>query len=433
MTAVQAGASPAPASASETHSNVTCIFCGMHCDDLEIERRGQALTVTRNGCGKAKAGFERPFVKSEPRVGGKAVTLDEAIAAAAGIIRNARLPSFGGLGTDVDGMRAVMSIADKSRGVVDHALSDGYMQNLRVLQSRGWFMTTLTEVRNRADLIIFTTDVLKYHHRFFERVVHARETLFADGPVKRTLVFIGEGYDTAAAAGPGVDEIVTINCKAERVGEVLSALSTLNKGAPLPASDIGGVPKGQVEDLLERCHSANYGVVVWIPSALKFANADLTVHQICDLVRDLNVKQRFAGLSLGGNEGSTSAAAVCAWQSGYALRVSFASGAPQFDPELYAIPKLLKSGETDCLLWLSSLTADLAPPQTDVPTIVLGAFDMAFAKEPAVFIPVATPGIDTRGQIMRVDGNVVLPLRDLGRGTGLPGPAAVLNAIEAAL
>jgi formylmethanofuran dehydrogenase subunit B len=198
-------------------------------------------------------------------------------------------------------------------------------------------------------------------------------------------------------------------------------------------SDIGGVPKGQVEDLLERCDRANYGVVVWIPSALKFANADLTVHQICDLVRDLNVKQRFAGLSLGGNEGSTSAAAVCAWQSGYALRVSFASGAPQFDPELYAIPKLLKSGETDCLLWLSSLTADLAPPQADVPTIVLGAFDMAFAKEPAVFIPVATPGIDTRGQIMRVDGNVVLPLRDLGRGTGLPGPAAVLNAIEAAL
>jgi formylmethanofuran dehydrogenase subunit B len=433
MTAAQAGASTAPASASETFCNVACVFCGLHCDDLDITRSGQKLTVTRNGCGKAKAGFERPLIEAKPRVGGRTVSLEEAIAAAAGLIRNATLPSFGGLGTDVDGMRAIMSIADKARGVVDHALSDGYMQNLRVLQSRGWFATTLTEVRNRADLIIFTSDAGSYHHRFYERVVHARETLFASGPVKRTLVFVGEGYDTAAAQGPGVDEIITLSCKADRIGEVLSALSALQKGTPIAAADIGGVPKAQIEDLLSRCHRASYGVVVWIPSAFKFANADLTIHRICDLVRDLNVTQRFAGLSLGGSEGSTSAAAVCAWQSGYALRVSFASGVPHFDPELYAIPRLIQSGGTDCLLWLSSLTPDLAPPATDVPTIVLGTFDMQLTSEPAVFIPVATPGIDTRGQIMRVDGNVVLPLRDLNRGSGLASPVAVLAAIEAAL
>jgi formylmethanofuran dehydrogenase subunit B len=433
MTAAPAGASPAPASASETYCDVPCVFCGLVCDDLEISRNGQKLTVTRNGCGKAKAGFERPLSKAEPRVAGRPVSLDAAIAAAASLIRRSALPAFGGLGTDIDGMRAVMSIADKSRGVVDHALSDGYMHNLRVLQSRGWFMTTLTEVRNRADLIIFTTDVLKYHQRFFERVIHARETLFTDGPVKRTIVLIGEGYDTAPIAGPGVGEIISINCKPEAVGGVISALGALNKGSALGAESVAGVPRAQIEHLLALCHAASYGVVVWIPTAFKSANADLTVHQICDLVKDFNVKQRFAGLSLGGSEGSTSVSAVCAWQSGYPLRVSFQSGAPQFDPALYSIPKLLKSGVADCLVWLSGLTPDLKPPQTDVPTIVLATFDMTPDKEPDVFIPVATPGVDTRGQIMRVDGNVVLPLRDLGRQSGLPGAVAVLAAIEAAL
>lgn len=433
MTAVQAGASPAPASASESFSNVTCVFCGLHCDDLEIERTGQSLQVTRNGCGKAKAGFERPLVKTEPRVGGQPVSLNEAVAAAAKIIRSSALPSFGGLGTDIDGMRAVMSLADKARGVVDHAMGEGYAQNMRVLQTRGWFMTTLTEVRNRADLLIFTTDVLKYHHRFFERVIHAPQTLFADGPVKRTIVLIGEGYDTGPISGPGVDEIVTISCASDRIGEVISALATLSKGAPLPAETIAGVPKPQLEDLKARCEKANYGVIIWIPSAFAFANADLTIHRICDFVKEMNVKQRFAGLTLGGSEGSTSAAAVAAWQSGYPLRVSFASGAPQFDPELYAIPRLLKSGETDALVWLSSLTPDLAAPQTSIPTIVIGTFDMKLDREPDVFIPVATPGIDARGQIMRVDGNVVLPLRDLHRASGLANSIAVLNAIEAAL
>jgi formylmethanofuran dehydrogenase subunit B len=274
---------------------------------------------------------------------------------------------------------------------------------------------------------------MKYHQRFFERVIHARETLFTDGPVKRTIVLIGEGYDTAPIAGPGVGDIISINCKPEAVGDVISALGALNKGSALGAESVAGVPRAQIEHLLALCHAASYGVVVWIPTAFKSANADLTVHQICDLVKDFNVKQRFAGLSLGGSEGSTSVSAVCAWQSGYPLRVSFQSGAPQFDPALYSIPKLLKSGVADCLVWLSGLTPDLKPPQTDVPTIVLATFDMTPDKEPDVFIPVATPGVDTRGQIMRVDGNVVLPLRDLGRQSGLPGAVAVLAAIEAAL
>ncbi len=54
----------------------------------------------------------------------KPASLDEAIAAAAALIKAARLPAFGGLATDVDGMRAIMSIADKARGVVDHAYSE---------------------------------------------------------------------------------------------------------------------------------------------------------------------------------------------------------------------------------------------------------------------------------------------------------------------
>ena len=86
MTAAQAGAPIAPASASESHAHVTCPFCGLRCDDLEIARNGQSLTITRNGCTKAKAGFERPLKPAQPRVAGKPVALSEAIAAAAKLL-----------------------------------------------------------------------------------------------------------------------------------------------------------------------------------------------------------------------------------------------------------------------------------------------------------------------------------------------------------
>ena len=49
------------------------------------------------------------------------------------LIRESRLPIFGGLGTDVDGMRAVMTLAERGGGVVDHALSERAYRNLRVL------------------------------------------------------------------------------------------------------------------------------------------------------------------------------------------------------------------------------------------------------------------------------------------------------------
>jgi formylmethanofuran dehydrogenase subunit B len=227
--------------------------------------------------------------------------------------------------------------------------------------------------------------------------------------------------------------VVTINCPTHRIGEVVSALRTLKKGAPLPADTIAGVAKAQIEDLLARCHKAEYGVIVWVPPGLDFPNADLTVHQICEFVKDLNVTQRFAGLSLGGNEGASTAASVCAWQSGYPLRVSFETGAPHYDPELYAIPALIASKQTDCLVWLSSFTADLSPPATDIATVVLGSHDLKLAREPEVFIPVGTPGIDHRGQLVRCDSVVSLPLRDLGRDAGLARTVDVLAAIEAAL
>lgn len=433
MTAVQAGAQTAPASASQTHAHVTCPFCGLRCDDLEIARAGQTLKVTRNGCDKAKAGFERPLTQPMPRVGGKEVSLPEAIAAAAALIGNARLPAFGGLATDVDGMRAIMSIADKSRGVVDHAFSEAQGRNIKVLQTSGYIMTTLTEARNRADLFIIASDVHTFHPRFFERIVCNEKSMFSEAPPKRTIVFLGEGYDTSAAVGTRIGDVIQINCAKHRIGEIVSALRTLHKGVPLPAGDIAGVPRSQIEDLLARCHKADYGVLVWVPPALDFPNADLTVHQICEFVKDLNVKQRFAGLSLGGNEGASTAVSVCTWQSGYPLRVSFATGQPKYDANLFAIPKLIASGQTDCLVWLSTFTADLSPPATDIPTVVIGSHDLKLAKEPAVYIPVGTPGIDHKGQLVRCDSVVSLPLRDLERAAGLPRTVDVLAALEAAL
>jgi formylmethanofuran dehydrogenase subunit B len=57
---------------------------------------------------------------------------------------------------------------------------------------------------------------------------------------------------------------------------------------------------------------------------------------------------------------------------------------------------------------------------------------MSFAKQPDVFIPVGTPGIDHAGHAYRLDNVVAIRLKKL-RDAGLPSTAEVLTAIEQAL
>jgi formylmethanofuran dehydrogenase subunit B len=251
-------------------------------------------------------------------------------------------------------------------------------------------------------------------------------------PQKRDVVFVGRGLDASGATGPRVGDVVMLPCPLDQVGEVLAALRAALRGTRLNVSDVAGVPFAEIERLAQRCRAASYGVMVWAPPGLASAEADLTVQLVCDIVRDLSHTQRFAGLSLGGSEGAASASAVATWQSGFPLRTSYASGRPDYDPVRYAIPHLLAEGHGDALVWLASFTTDIRPPETDVPTIVLGTPGLPLPKAPAVFIPVGTPGLDHAGRLIRCDGVVSLPLRDLKRAA-LPRAADVLAEIEIAL
>lgn len=416
------------------YENIACPFCGMACDDLEIGPSGNGgLKVLKNGCARSVAGFERPLVEPSPQVDGKTVSLDEAVAAAAKLIRESRLPIFGGLATGVEGMRAVMALAERGGGIVDHALSAAAFRNIRVMQSGGWLTTSLTEARNRADLFIIAgSDVNTTNPRFFERIVCNEASMFSDNPPKRTVIFLGEGLDTSAAKGARIGEVITVPCKIDRIGEILDAMRAIQKGAEISGDTIGGLPRATVEDLFARFTAATYSVVVWNPQSFDFAGGDLTVQAICEFIKEGNATSRSAGLSLGGNEGGPTATSVCAWQSGYPLRVSYANGKPEYDTERYNAARMLAANESDLLLWLASFGDDLIPPDTDVPTIVIGTPGLNLKRQPKVFIPVGTPGVDHAGRVIRVDNVVSLPLRKL-RQSKLPSAIDVVASIEAAL
>jgi len=413
-------------------NDVPSPFCGIASDDLKIQVDGVRLTVLANGDAVTMPGFEATLGDAAPRVGGKPVEPAEAVAKAADLLRQAKLPLFSGFGSDVNDTRAALSLLDACRGVFDQMRAEGGMRNLAVLQDSGWMACTLGELKNRVDVLVsFGTDIEAHFPRFFERFVWTQDTLFGQDTKEREVVYIGPAPSGNAATSPDGRAPKVIPCAPEALPDVAAALNALARGATLRATSVGGVPVAELAALVERLMQARYSVFTWAAGQLNFPHAELAIQQVCQTVVALNKTTRSSALPLGGQDGDRTASQVCAWISGYPTRVGYLRGYPEHDPYHYAGARLLENGEADVLVWVNSLAFN-PPPATGVPTVVLGRSGMRFDREPDVFIPVGCPGIDHAGHMYRCDNVVAMPLYKL-RDSGLPSAAAVLKAIEAAL
>jgi formylmethanofuran dehydrogenase subunit B len=411
--------SPPAKSAATIHTSVTCPFCSLLCDDLELSERGGKLKITAGLCARAQSGFERATTTLPARVDGEESSLTKAVAAAASLLRAAKHPLFGGLGTDVAGMRAILALADRTGGVVDHMLGDGMYRNILAMQDRGWMMTTMTEVKNRADLVIFANlDAVSDHPRFFERNIWNRESLFGLATGERQIVYLGDGLNTKPGISASGRKPMHLKNEPARLGEVIGALRALLAGQSLQATEIAGVKVTELSKLIAMMKAAKYGVIIWSPPRLPFASGDLIVEAMCDLAKEVNAFTRCSGFALGGNEAILTAGAVCAWQSGYQLRTDFGAGYPEFDPTRNATARLLECGDIDLLFWTSTFLTGHTPPKTKAATILLAPpLPDLDTRGCAVYIPVGTPGVDHRGQMCRVDNVVSLPLHQVRDST----------------
>ena len=409
-------------------------FCGIGTDDLTIRVDGVSIKVIENGCAVNTPAFEQAITDCCPRVNGLEVNLDVAIAAAAALLKGTRLPVIGGCATDVNGMRGLLALADRAGAVVDNMNFSGARNNFLALQDSGWMNTTLAEVKNRCDLfLVVGTDLEAFAPRFFERYLWNQEAMFVDDTSTREIIYLGKSPSGSASTSPTGKQAQVLPCATEDLPEVIAVLRALVKAQPITAKTVCGIAVADLQALADKFKAAKYSVVTWAASALAYAQAELTVQQLSEMIKDINNQNtRSSGLPLAGKEGDQTANQVCGWTTGYPARMRFSAGYPEYDPFLNDTNLLLANGEADALVWVQAFNSKSVPPETTLPTIVVARSGMVFTKEPEVFIPVGTPGIDHVGHAYRMDNVVAIRLKKL-RDSGLPSTADVLNAIEQAL
>ncbi|WP_232415300.1 MULTISPECIES: formylmethanofuran dehydrogenase [Methylotenera] len=399
----------------------TCPACGLLCDDVLIENKQSRIKVLNTACPKSIQFFEQPLSDDSPKINGESVTLKQAISHAAGLLKTSKKPLFAGLSTDVQGFRAIYNLANKTNGSLQHINAQSMARNMAVLQSSGWQTTTLTEVKNRADVIVcIGTDIVSHNTRFFERFVwlsnQQSDAMFIDSK-QREVIYIGENLNTKAGASPDGKQPTSLNCSTADLSEIMAVLRALIAGKILKTLSVAGI---QISDLIavaDKLKKAKYAVLAWIAKDLDFPHAELTIQSITETVallnqNDNNSTGRAAGLSLGGSDGDTTANNANTWLSGFSLNN--------------------EKTDHDAIVWVNSFNAKILPTQTPHPLIVLGNANTKLEQTPDVFIPIATPGLDCGGTLFRVDSAVILPLKKV-RENNLPTLSEVARQIEALL
>ena len=252
-------------------------------------------------------------------------------------------------------------------------------------------------------------------------------------PTQREVIYLGKAPSGEASTSPSGQKAKVIPFGNEHLPEVVGVLRALVKCCPIRAEQVAGIALSELQVIADKLKAAKYGVVTWAAGAFGCTHGELTVQVLSELIKEINDRNtRCSGLPLAGKEGDQTANQVCGWTTGYPARVNFARGYPEYDPYLYDTKTMLTNGEADVLVWVNAFNVNSIPPDNGLPTIVIGRSGMAFTKEPDVFIPVGTPGIDHAGHAYRTDNVVAIRLKKL-RDSGLPSTAEVLSAIEHAL
>jgi formylmethanofuran dehydrogenase subunit B len=360
----------------------------------------------------AERGGARPPLA---RVDGRTVSLDEAVDAAAAVLRQARAPLVYGMGqTSCEAQRRAVALAEATGAVVDPA--DGGA-GILAYQAVGSSTATLGEIRDRAELVVaWRADPAVTNPRLLGRLRLDRATRGS-----RVLVVVDA---QRSATAEEADAFVELD--PARDFEALWALRALTGDAPLDRDRAGELPLDGLDELAERLRGARH--VALIHAALD----ELAALALLSLVRDLSRDRHAVTLGLRADGNARGAEDVTAWRTRFPAAVSFARGSPRTGPGELGAAALLERGEVDAALVVASdplehLRPSAAARLRELPAVVVDARSTTTMQAARVAFVTAADGIEVPGTVHRMDG-VPVPLR-APLAAERPGAADVLAAI----
>jgi len=229
-----------------------------------------------------------------------------------------------------------------------------------VMRSFAMFTTTPNEARLRADVVLLVGRGLSRQSPvLFERLALEKGVHFQNGAARKTF-WLGPkaGEDKIEGA-----DIEALSVSPEALPLILAALRARVAGRPVAVSE--AVAK-KLDATAEALKAARFGVAIWSGSTVD----TLVVEALQGLLSDLNATTRFTGIPIGARSGAAGVTQVSGWMTGFPPRTGFGRGFPEHDAWRFEAKRLVESGETDTVLWISAYDGEPPPWKTSPAKLV---------------------------------------------------------------
>ena len=380
-----------------SNSSWACPFCALHCDDLVAPKLNNEKVLNANRCFKASEGLSRfNFTSKQKKLGylyGQKEIIQNLITETSKVLSSSQSPFFGGLGLDILGSRSVIKLARECNATVDHMDGDSISAVLRSFQTKGTIFTTLSEIKSRADLIIFLKSEPNRRLPRFAELINLRNK--KSWTIKAKSISNVMSFDFSFL---------------EQMRSILNLLRN-----NFSSSDTDADRK-----LVNLVRNSSYCTFVWDPQ--EFGElSEYIANTLMEIAKEINQKKRAGILTLGSDNGGLSFQNTLSWTTAKSIRSKFSTKSLHYQPELFSLKHCLELKTIDSIFWFSSFCDNLPDENvSNYPFVAVGPESMGkkyskFFKENknSIFIPIATPGVNTNGYIIRCDGAVVIPLKKL--------------------
>ena len=398
-----------------TVTGVVCPFCGCLCDDLEMTVVQNRIVKAKNACAFSLTKYlnynhDRETQPSILKNGEKVpVGLSEAVREAAKILAGAEYPVlYGWSSTSSEACRTGIELAEELRGAIDNTSTVCHGPTVEAFQELGHPSSTLGQVKNRADLVVYWgANPLQSHLRHMSRYTLA-DGRWRKGRDSRTVVVVDVRKTYTARVA---DYFVQVEPNKDY--ELMSALRMAIKNEEIEQDIVAGVPVEQVEELADILISREFGALFYGLGLTMTSGKNRNLDAAISLVRDLNSRTKFVMMPMRGHFNVNGANMVFLWQTGFPFAVDFSRGYPDYSPGVTSVIEMLTRNECDAALIVSSDPAANFPIEAaknllSNPLVVIDPHRTTTSEQAHVVIPSAYVGIECEGTAYRMDS---VPLR----------------------
>lgn len=396
---------------------VECTGCSLLCDDIIIKTDGLYIDEVIGACLKGKEKFDQvtsknrilsPLLRRNGEL--EKISHNEAVEEAVNIIKNSSNPLLYGFST--------VSCQAQLKGIELARLTNGFIDSnsiicqgkvLNAAKKTGITLTTISEVINKADLLIFWgANVAESIPRLLNKTVFSRGKFRMTGREIKTVIII-DPVKTASFGVMGVRDVALRIKSGEDINLIRALKEECCNPNTIPTDGVAGLDSDDLRRLLIQLTNAENGVI-FIGQGIVGSNMESNIIQeLLDLVQIINIRQqkgRMAVIMLGGHYNMAGFDQVALSVSGRNHSLQFSNN-ELVDSSDTIITKI-NNDDFDCSIIvgtdpISHLPWGLSKKLAAKPLILIDNKKSATSSIANLVIPSAITGIETGGLAYRLD------------------------------